>query len=415
MSIYNSEATLQNVTSSTISIGTINILPSSYLTFWDTKSENISENVTNSFAMLRSNEQLFMSYVMDGYLTVIQDGIILTYNQFMYVFDSMKNLMNQSLDMSKILSQTYQKVSVQNAALPIEMPKRQQDDSIKVTLVGRLGSEALYASHDFCDPTTWYSQSVRVVGEVATNPSNDLINYKVSHKNIIDMSHGKVYDEDSLCEDVEHAYCIKIFVDGYQKTQREAFEASGGDYDINYKDGYINFFEPLASNSVVTIDYSYENGSAWVLKPYTGKYLDIYKAKLQFTDDTIMTDTIHYEVWGYVDVFAPQYLQSNGGPLPSGTLVKIMNSCYKQVGQFIDEAESIGPRMDPIGGADRGFTNALKTINFGYETIRRLQSSYGMEMHARLDHDRHFTGERCTIAFRCISSNEPPPIGPGSV
>ena len=55
-----------------------------------------------------------------------------------------------------------------------------------VTVEPRVGSEAIYATHNFCDRTTWFGDSVRVNDETLTD-SGDGYAFTSSHINWIDM------------------------------------------------------------------------------------------------------------------------------------------------------------------------------------------------------------------------------------
>lgn len=57
------------------------------------------------------------------------------------------------------------------------------------------GSSVWLTTHDFCDPTTWWQQSVLVSGEALSGSANT---WYAAHENIIDMSHGKHLNEDDI-------------------------------------------------------------------------------------------------------------------------------------------------------------------------------------------------------------------------
>ena len=54
-------------------------------------------------------------------------------------------------------------------------------------------------THDWVDPTTWYTKSIRVVNEVATD-SGDHLRYTLAHINLIDTYHSKITGEDYLSD-----------------------------------------------------------------------------------------------------------------------------------------------------------------------------------------------------------------------
>jgi len=130
------------------------------------------------------------------------------------------------------------------------LEKRQKDEAPLVALQGRIGSETIYATHNFCDETTWYNGSVRVTSASLVQSGSIWYHSGVGFGTPwIDMYHGKVYDEEGLAEDqfifasangeVGHGYTVHVLVDGTEKQQRAAFHASGGEYTVNYASGAI--------------------------------------------------------------------------------------------------------------------------------------------------------------------------------
>ena len=288
----------------------------------------------------------------------------------------------------------------------VKFPEVQsQSDAMNVTLVGRKGTETLWVTHDWTKPTTWYGDSVRIEEEVLANPSGDRKTFVAAHHNIIDMVHGFVYDESSLREDVPHGYHLNVSVSvgGASVTQREPYELTGGDYSVDYESGVVTFFSAIADGANVTMDYSYENGSTWYLRPYEGTYLDITKCKLQFSVPCNMTDALDYTVYGACESFAPEALEENGGPYPRGTLVPLQTTEYMRFSQMFDEAAEVCNEVPVIGGEDRGLKTPQIALVFEWDTVRHLTSSDKMELRLKLKHDRAYIGERATASFRATS------------
>ncbi len=177
----------------------------------------------------------------------------------------------------------------------------------------RSGSELIYATHNFCDPVSWFADSERSENETLTDVG-DGYSFSSSHLNWIDMISGRVLDDDGLVDEQQtfnpedpHGYKVTIQVDGYDKVMRVPFEQDGGDYEVYWDDGYVKFFESQAGK-VVTASYSYANGSTFYIKPAPGKVIKIEAAEADFSSGLIQNDTIEYSIWGYVDTFAPQYM-----------------------------------------------------------------------------------------------------------
>lgn len=264
------------------------------------------------------------------------------------------------------------------------------DNSPLFTLSPRTGIELVLVTHDWTDPTTWYTESERAEDVVLT-PDVDKLAFSSPHKNWIDMEHGKIFDEDAVKFDVDHQYSTLVFVDDVLQTMREPLEPSGGDYEINYKTGQAIFFSPVSGK--VTATYSYENGSMWVMAPTSGKRLDIEVAEAQFSTDLDMTDTVDFEIWVY-----------NPYDLPNK--VKYTWTSYKTVRNFLDEALGSYPVIKAFGGATRGVPSDVYGFPFRYGTVRSLRSSEGVELRVRLRHDRQFKGSYATTTLYCTVHNE---------
>lgn len=249
----------------------------------------------------------------------------------------------------------------------------------------RVGKELILVTHDFCDPTTWYTDSVRVSSMVMT-ASLDNLEFTCSRKNWIDMTHGKLFDEDSVKTEVVHQYSASVWVDGVLKTERVPFAASGGDYVIDYSNGKITF--PSPTLATVTAGFSYANGSTWVLEPEAGKKLNMEVAEAQFGVDLVMNDAIEFQVWVY-----------NPYNLPNK--FKYDTTTYKTVRNLIDEALGSYPLIKSFGGSVRGMPADVYGFPFRYGTIRSMKSSQGAELRVKLKNDYAFSGSYATATFYC--------------
>lgn len=278
----------------------------------------------------------------------------------------------------------------------------QSDRAKLVAIVGREGSETVWATHNYCDATTWYDLSIRV-SESLYN-SGDNLTFSGSHINWIDMNHGKVLDEIGLKEDVEHGYQVAVTVDDIPVIQHDTFNGISGDYTVDYKSGSITFFEPVTGSVMATYNYATEN--TWILAPTPGRALDVEQAKINFTQDLVMTSQLGYTVYGYVDVFAPEYSSAYGGPIPSGTKIPIALSRYSSLTQIVDEAIKINPALPAMGDGLRGLAAPVYSAVFRYSTLRRLWHKYGMELHINVSGNVELEGTRATGTFYCVSRPE---------
>lgn len=297
-------------------------------------------------------------------------------------------------------------------------PTRKVDESFRPIMVPepRVGTETIYTTHNLCDKVSWFGDSERVVDKTLT--SSDGYIWESGDGYWIDMISGRVQDDDGLVDEQKlfnpedpHGYAVIVTVDGEEKTMREPFEQSGGDYEVFWEDGYIKSFDDWTGKNVIA-SYSKANGSTFILRPLPGYNLNIEAAEADFSEDCIMTDGIEYTVYGYSDIFAPQL------GLPSGTKIPISTARYKRLSQIFNEAIGSYPLISVYGSAtdqrtkpqsefrrtERGVKSFVQSIPFRYATVRTLQSALGLELRIRLAHDRPFEGSLGTLTFYCTSS-----------
>lgn len=254
----------------------------------------------------------------------------------------------------------------------------------------KTGDGLVFVSHNWCDPTTWYTQSVRVEGETLTD-SGDGQTFDSLNSNWIDLTHGKIYRENLIAA----SYVPVVKVDGVVKTERAAWADSGGDFSINYTTGKVTFFESQ-SGKVVTVDYSYENGSLFVVTPTAGKRLWIEYSEVQFSKDIEINADTHFQPWAY---------SPTGVPAPPDKIPAAYPTTYRSLDNYIEEANGCYPEI-PVMGGPRGFSSPRITFPFKYQTIKELRSSYGVEIRVWLEGDLPFGGEYGTATFYCTSYDE---------
>lgn len=281
-------------------------------------------------------------------------------------------------------------------------PTNAKDKILLVANAPREGDEVIYATHNLCDRTTWYSQSARSEAEALTD-SGDGLTWNSGHTNWINLFCGKVMDEDGLRAEVPHGYAITVTVDGVEKTPRECYETTGGDYTVDFVTGSVTFFASQTGKAVLA-SYSYENGQTWIFGPTTGKVLDVESVEAQFSADVVLNDTLKFSLMGYAAVFAPDAVA--GGFLQPTDLVELGSDRYKRITQLIDQALGAFPSIPPIGGPIQGTQNPVYGFPFRYGTMRRLFSTYGMQLHVTLEHGRPMGGEYATATFYCVSRTE---------
>jgi hypothetical protein len=329
----------------------------------------------------------------------------------------------------------------------VGMENVQTDGVPRFVSAPRVVSEAVYASHNYCDPTTWYSQSMRVANEAAAD-SGDGLTWNLAEALLIDLTHGKVFDEEGISGDQQildpgdpHGYLITVRVDGSPVDARPPFASDwsqGGDYYVDYVSGDV-IFQATQAGKDVRVDYSYAGGAQWILNPI-GNALFIEKAEIQFSIDVDFKATIKMQALGPVETFAPQlwdqqtpawpvllpqgttlppasgaspgaffyetttpqlyaldssdpdpanwtWVPVPAGPLPSGYLVPLETTLYKSFDQLIDEAISAFPQIPVFTNTvpPRGFLSPKHIFQFHYASAKPFYPSLGMQLWIGLD------------------------------
>lgn len=290
-------------------------------------------------------------------------------------------------------------------ALPSGAPApRTTDGKAIVALWPTEGTKATVVSPNWCDPTTWLSHAARIVDETATD-SGDHKTYSLAHQNVIDTYHGKISNEDFLKDAGDHSYRVVVTVNGALKTEQDPHYGSGGDYTINYAAGTITFKNTLQAEDVVVVTYHHATDSEFVLKPTTGKKLALRRAEVQFSSDVQITDSVVFQPYGLVDVFAPQLVQAN--VLPSGTMIPLGDPVvYKTMLDYINDANGAYPMIPALGGNTwRGQSKDIIIFGWDYAAMTQLISTYGMEIRIKLAHDIPLGGTVATATFYCLSDD----------
>jgi len=247
----------------------------------------------------------------------------------------------------------------------------------KVALYKGEGSSGSIASHDWTDPCTWYNDSTRVTGETLTLDTGKI--YDMVNSNIIDLKHGRVSDEDLIVS----TYEVKVYDNGTEVTEDT-------DYTVDYENGKITFDAAYTVTGPVTADYSYENGSTFILKPDSGKVLNLEHAEIQVTKNIQMNSSfIDFDIW----VYNPQ-------DLPNKMLYK--RKRYKNIKDILNSA-NLG--QGSIHAVDT-FTNEILIFPFNYITTQSLLDSQGTELRISISDDQPLTGEWATTTFYITSEDE---------
>jgi hypothetical protein len=234
------------------------------------------------------------------------------------------------------------------------------------------GTDFSRASHDWTDPTTWYTDSVRVTGETPILDTGTT--YLLANSNIINLVSGNVSDEDDFSAD----YLVKLYDGGT--------EIDSDDYTVNYAAGSVTLDN--APSGALTADYSYENGSTYVLKPDAGKVLFLEHAEVQFAGVTQL-QPMEFQIWAY-----------NPYDLPNKVQVK--SKLYKNGRDILNSANLGQGKIETFGELQ----NDTLVFPFNYVYLQPLKDSQGLEMRVKITNDTPLTGEFATVTFYCISEDE---------
>ena len=277
------------------------------------------------------------------------------------------------------------------------------DNRLRVAMEKSDGTGTDFYSHNWADETTWYTDSTRIVDEVATD-SGDLLTYNLVKTNIIDTYHGKITGEDDLLDASSNSYRVTVKVNDVVKTEQDPHPASGGDYTIDHAAGTITFLTALIGSDTVKVTYHYANTSVFKIIPAAGKKLSIEVVEVQFSDDIIISDTVSFITYGFVEVFAPHLTPS---PYPAGTKIPIKTFKYKTMKDYQNAAFKSYVTYPALGGMSwRGMPQPVVVFDWDYQRGLSLLSSLGMESHLVLEHDAPFGGSWATATLYCGEDTE---------
>jgi hypothetical protein len=256
-------------------------------------------------------------------------------------------------------------------------------------------------SPNWTDPTTWYGASVFVNEELAVD-SGDHVTYNLNNDNIIDAYHAKITNEDSLYDSIGRSYRVVVKVNSILQTEQDPHYGTGGDFIVDYKLGKITFTRTLLDTDVVLVSYFHATSSLFIIKPVGNQKISIDTVEVQFSEDIIITDSITFDIFGLVDVFAPQLVQQN--IVPSGTKISLNHKItYKSIMDYMNDSLRSYVSYPAIGGTGwRGCNQKILVLDWDYIAAIVLDGAAGMELRIKLDHEVPFGGTYGTATFYCI-------------
>lgn len=251
-----------------------------------------------------------------------------------------------------------------------------------------IGIRSWIFSHSFTDKTTWFGDSIRVTDEAVGTGTGVLTAFNLAHQYVIDLSHGKVSDEDYIVG----TYGPVVKVASIIKTEIP-FGETTGDYTIDYITGIITFIIPPSLGAAVTVSYSYStlnSGSTLYIRPSPGKKLFITVAEAQFAKNLVMTDNLMSGIWTYNPVL---------GPPPAKFEYPGTRSRYKKFSDFVNYTLGAFPIIPSFSTGVRSLPYDILQLRYDYQTVLILDSMFGMELRVWTEHDRPYDGELATITF----------------
>jgi hypothetical protein len=294
---------------------------------------------------------------------------------------------------------------------PILSLRQKQADGVPIFAESpRDGSEWVIGSHNFCDPCTWFGDSVRVDNETLTD-SGDGLTFNSDNVNWIDMSSGRMHNDDIWVEiqkmmnpNDPHGYAVVVKVDGVEVDRCPDFSETGGDYWVDYDAGNVVFLSSQ-SGKTVTASYSYATSNIFRVVPMPGKILVIEDAECDISIDTHMNQAIIYSAWHFD---GQQYVMD-------------MAAQYKRSVQINVEARGCYPIFIAIGASEeelqisdlkefrrksRGMKYARQGAPFQYATAKKLRSSWGQEVRVFTSGTEPLPGEHVSVTFYCLDKDE---------
>lgn len=259
----------------------------------------------------------------------------------------------------------------------------------KVIVESPIGERLDQPSINWADPTTWYPQSKRVTEQVCTPLAAN--QWNMPHKQIVDLSHGKVTQEDRISEQ----YQVNVYADGQPLVEEPLYVTGPFDYKLDYETGVITMMSDQAGKTI-TADYNYQDGSAFLVQPIEGKILRIDSVEVQFSDDIDLRDTI---------VFQPSmWNEDRTAYFPVG-----VPTVYKTMYDYINEASLSYPTIPQIGGTSwRGMRGPVHIFKWPYKERATTDLAYKSRLliEVKLKNNVAFGGDFAVATFYSKSVGE---------
>lgn len=247
------------------------------------------------------------------------------------------------------------------------------------------------ATHDFCNKTTWYTNSIRVLAETVT-PVSGVIT--LSNKNVIDVIYGNINRQDLLQEYVINVYDDGVLIPHFTMELVEGENVKTFNYVVDHKLGKITLENTPTGD--VTVDYSYATNSEWILQPEEGSMLIIEHSEIQFSIDINVNTPLRFEIW-----VGNPYFAVVGHPYEGIPKIPYQVVQYNSVKDLVNEANLGTGTIPAIGNLPE-----CVVFPFNYATIKPFKYSQGAELRIRAVDDIELDGSFGTATFYLIKRDD---------
>jgi hypothetical protein len=294
-----------------------------------------------------------------------------------------------------------------------------------------IGDRLWVFSHNLCDKSTWFADAVRVADESMGSGDGVLKDFLLAHPFAIDVTHGKISDEDKLVPYASQggtSYKLVVKVDGVTQKERRfdwlppgtssssSSSSAYGDrefkceaqsapriddeaqYEVDYHLGLVKFYVPPANGVVIAAEYFYSplnGGSNVYVRPSASQVFSLTDIEAQFSQDLVQIDDIEAGVYMYM----PQYAAP-----PAKFLVPTSHAKFRRFRDFINWSRGSFPLIPPIGGTVRGVQYPVVQLRFQYQSPVELYAAYGMELRFWTTNHRPLKGEYASLTAYGITA-----------
>ena len=264
-------------------------------------------------------------------------------------------------------------------------PKTTVKSIPKVAIYEPEGFFQSYVSHNLCDRTTWYQDSVAVTGASLTLDTG--LTYDFPNQNIIDLEHGKVTGEKNFSFDFDTLSYTQSLRDIYSVVIYDDGVAMASGYTIDYQAGKVTL--DSAPTGALTADYYYENGSNFKLEAPAGKVIQIRHVEIQFTKNITFPQAIIQQIKAY-----------NPNDLPNKMVIENI--------EFLNEFDVINIGNEGKGAIPQygALGHDVLVFPFSYGRTIDLKASTGAEINVSLAGDTPMDGDWATVTFYTSSEDE---------